>query len=57
MQLCTEIPTCCQRDPHRARTASLNLGTTLEGACAMAKLTPKQQQIYDYILAFADEHG
>ena len=31
--------------------------TTLEGACAMAKLTPKQQQIYDYILAFADEHG
>jgi len=23
----------------------------------MAKLTPKQQQIYDYILAFADEHG
>ena len=23
----------------------------------MAKLTPKQQQIYDYILAFANEHG
>jgi len=23
----------------------------------MAKLTPKQQQIYDYILAFAEEHG
>ena len=23
----------------------------------MAKLTPKQQQIYDYILAFAGEHG
>ena len=24
---------------------------------AMGKLTPKQQQIYDYILAFAGEHG
>ena len=23
----------------------------------MVKLTPKQQQIYDYILAFAEEHG
>ena len=23
----------------------------------MGKLTPKQQQIYDYILAFSDEHG
>ena len=23
----------------------------------MSKLTPKQQQIYDYILAFSDEHG
>ncbi len=23
----------------------------------MSKLTPKQQQIYDYILAFTDEHG
>ena len=23
----------------------------------MAKLTPKQQQIYDYILSFAEEHG
>ena len=23
----------------------------------MSQLTPKQQQIYDYILTFADEHG
>ena len=23
----------------------------------MAKLTPKQQQIYDYILSFAETHG
>ena len=23
----------------------------------MAKLTPKQQQIYDFILAFAEAHG
>ena len=23
----------------------------------MSKLTPKQQQIYDFILAFASEHG
>ena len=23
----------------------------------MGKLTPKQQQIYDYIVDFSDEHG
>lgn len=28
-----------------------------EGASAMSKLTPKQQQIYDYILAFTGRHG
>ena len=28
-----------------------------KGAFFMAKLTTKQQQIYDYMLAFKSEHG
>ena len=29
----------------------------LKGAVIMAKLTRKQQEIYDFILSFTNEHG